>query len=209
MWFCPDFVDIVPWRYNRRPVLHSEVGIMRLTDGKTTIRDLHPVDEDDYIEVLSDPLVSSTLRGEIRPGGSLKLLSTCSEAELREKFRHTLARRISGKPCFFAIEDFETARFIGSIGSYPIDDIRLGLSYWIASHLHGRGIGSSVLNLYCLPALKHFGRAYIVANIALDNPASKIAALKAGFVSSRFKDDPGFEAIEGRELLELAAAPST
>ena len=60
--------------------------------------------------------------------------------------------------------------------------------------------------LYCQPALQHFGRAYIIANVARDNPASKAAAMKAGFVPSRFNDDPGFGTVEGRELLERAAA---
>jgi len=42
---------------------------MLITNGQITIRDLLLTDEDDYAEVLSDPLVSGTLRGEIRPGG--------------------------------------------------------------------------------------------------------------------------------------------
>ena len=198
------------WRYDDRlsalsmPAL-SKVGIVNLTDGHVAIRNLHPWDEDDYVAVLSDPLVSGTLRGALRPGGPVRLLSTCSKAELHAKFAHTRARRVSGKPCFFAIEHVETARFVGSIGSYPIDRSRLGLSYWLASRLHGSGLGSSLLMLYCRPALKHFGKAHIIANIARDNPASRAAALKAGFVPSRFEDDPGFDAIEGRELLELAA----
>ena len=178
---------------------------MHLTDGHIVIRNLRPADEDAYVAVLSDPLVSGTLRGAVRPGGPLRLLSTCSEAELREKFAQSLARRVSGKPCLFAIDDVETARFVGSIGSYPIDGSRLGLSYWLASRLHGRGLGSRVLTLYCQPALQHFGKACIIANIARDNPASKAAALRAGFVPSRFDNDPGFGAVEGRELLERVA----
>jgi len=62
------------------------------------------------------------------------------------------------------------------------------------------------LRLYCRAALNHFERDYIIANIALDNPASKAAALKAGFVRSCFNDDPGFGITEGRELLEFAVA---
>lgn len=179
---------------------------MRLTDGHIAIRQLRPSDEPAYCEVLSDPEVSGTLRGQVGPQGKLKLLSTCTPQEFSDKFRYTLGLEISGRPCYFAIEECGSARFVGSIGSYPIDDERLGLSYWIDARHHGRGIGSRALKLYCPAALRHFGRRFVIANVALDNPASKAAAVKAGFEPSRFIDDPGFGQVLGRELLEFSNA---
>lgn len=177
---------------------------MHLTDGHIAIRRLEPFDEEVYCAVLSDPQVSGTLRGQVGPGGRLKLLSTCTPHELRDKFRFTLDREISGKPCYFAIERCDGGAFLGSIGSYPIDGERLGLSYWIAADHQGRGIGSRALRLYCPAALAYFGRRVVIANVALDNPASKFAVIKAGFEPSRYLDDPGFGEIQGRELFEFS-----
>jgi len=177
---------------------------MYLTDGQIAIRRLQPFDEEVYCTVLSDPQVSGTLRGQVRPDGKLKLLSACTPQELRDKFRFTLALEISGKPCYFAIERCDAGEFLGSIGSYPIDRERLGLSYWIAGHHQGRGIGSRALRLYCPAALAYFGRRVVIANIALDNPASRFAVIKAGFEPSRYLDDPGFGEVHGRELFEFS-----
>ena len=177
---------------------------MHLTDGHIAIRPLQPFDEEVYCAVLSDPQVSGTLRGQAEPRGKLRLLSTFTPRELRDKFRSTLAREISGKPCYFAIERSDGEQFLGSIGSYPIDKERLGLSYWIAADHQGRGIGSRALALYCPAALEYFSRRVLVANIALDNPASRYAVIKAGFEPSRYLDDPGFGEIQGRELFEFS-----
>ncbi len=179
---------------------------MYLTDGHIAIRPLQSFDEEVYCAVLSDPQVSGTLRGQVRPDGKLKLLSTCTPCELRDKFRYTLALEISGKPCYFAIERCDGEEFLGSIGSYPIDRERLGLSYWIAGQHQGRGIGSRALTLYCPAALEYFGRRFVIANIALDNPASRFAVIKAGFAPSRYLDDPGFGEVQGRELFEYSRA---
>lgn len=177
---------------------------MHLDDGIIIIRDLHDSDADAYVDILSDPRVSGTLRGEIYPGGPQRLLSDCSRPELRLKFRHTREKSISGKPCYFAVTQSHTGRFIGSAGSYQIDEENIGLSYWIEAGLQGQGVGSRILALYCPAALKHFRRKRVVANIARDNPASRRAVIKAGFIPSRIRNDPGFGTTYGRDLFEFA-----
>lgn len=177
---------------------------LNLENELVRIRSLRAEDEDTYCEILADLRVSSTLRGSITPDGPLKLLCDLTAAERVEKFRNTLRIRIDGKLCHFAAEDRQSGQLIGSIGSYDIDRNRLGLSYWIASPFHGRGFGSALLGLYCRPALVYFGRYCIIANVALDNPASAAAVQKAGFKASRFSDDPGFGLNRGRQLFEFS-----
>ncbi len=177
---------------------------MHLDDGTIIIRDLEETDRDAYVDILSDPRVSGSLRGTVRPGGPQVLLSDCSRSELHLKFGHTRVKTISGKPCHFAVALGSTGGFIGSAGSYPIEGQSIGLSYWIEAGLHGQGIGSRILRLYCPAALKYFTRERIIANIARDNPASRRAVINAGFTPSRIRNDPGFGSIQGRELFELA-----
>lgn len=177
---------------------------LNLENELVRIRSLRAEDKDTYCEILADPRVSSTLRGSVTPGGPLTLLRDLTAAQRAEKFKNTLWVRIDGKPCHFAAEDPQSGEFIGSIGSYDIDRNRLGLSYWIASSFHGRGFGSALLGLYCRPALAYFGRCCIIANVALDNPASAAAVQKAGFKRSRFSDDPGFGLTRGRQLFEFS-----
>ncbi len=177
---------------------------MNLKNDRVRVRDLALEDEETYCAILADPRVSGSLRGSVRPGGPLRLLSGLTAAERSEKFHHTLALRVAGKPGCFAVEDLRREDFIGVVGSYDIDRERLGLTYWIAAAQQGRGIGTALLELYCRPALRHFGRRYLIANVARDNPASAAAVRKAGFQPSRFDDDPGFGLIEARQLFELA-----
>ena len=177
---------------------------MNLSNGVIRIRDLQAEDEAAFCGILADPRVSGTLRGTVRPGGPLRLLTGLMPAERVEKFRHTRSARIEGKSCSFAVEAIGLDGFIGSIGSYDIDHERLGLSYWIAADYQGRGIGTNLLGLYCRPALRRFARQYIIANVAQDNPASAAAVRKAGFRPSRFSDDPGFGLTDQRQLFELA-----
>ncbi len=177
---------------------------MYLDDGVIIIRDLREAEAEAYVEILSDARVSGSLRGAVRPGGPQTLLSEYSRTELRLKFSHTRKRTVSGRPCYFAIALSHTGRFIGSVGSYPIDGENIGLSYWIEAGLQGQGMGTRILRLYCPAALVHFGRDRIIANVALDNPASRHAVIKAGFRLSRFRNDSGFGSSEGRELYEFA-----
>lgn len=177
---------------------------MNLQNDKLRIRDLCAEDEAAYCAILSDPRVSGSLRGSVRPGGTPRLLSGLTKEELSEKFQNARVLQIAGKSCCFAVEEIRSGRFIGLIGSYDIDRERLGLTYWIAAGYQGRGIGTVLLELYCRPALRRFGRRYLIANIARDNPASAAAIRKAGFLPSRFSDDPGFGLTEQRQLFELA-----
>lgn len=177
---------------------------MDLANEVIRVRTLRDGDEAAYCAALADPRVSATLRGVLRPGGPLRLLSGLTAAERIEKFRHSRKLRIADRPCCFAVEDLRSRRFIGSIGSYDIDRERLGLSYWLAAERQGRGLGTALLALYCGPALRHFGRRYLIANVALDNPASAAAVRKAGFRPSRFSDDPGFGVTDQRRLFEFS-----
>ena len=102
--------------------------------GKSiAIRPLCTEDKHDYCLVLSDPCVSQTLRGEVPGRDGLTILSECSQEELKLKFDQTLQRKIEGKMCFFAVKLTSTGRFIGSVGSYPINKDHLGLSYWLSA----------------------------------------------------------------------------
>ncbi|WP_282610515.1 GNAT family N-acetyltransferase [Pelagibius sp. Alg239-R121] len=176
---------------------------MHLIGETVCIRDLRAKDESAFCDILADHRVSGTLRGSVRLGGPLRLLCELSPSERVEKFHNSRRLCIDGQSSAFAVEDCTSGAFIGSIGSYDIDRKRLGLSYWIASSFHGRGIGTALLKLYGRPALKRFGRRYLIANVALDNPASAAAVRKAGFQPSRFADDPGFGLTDGRQLFEL------
>jgi len=175
---------------------------MILSDESITIRRLRIEDKCDYCLVLSDPRVSNTLRGVVPGRDGITLLSKCTQAELGLKFDSTLQRTIDGKHCFFAVIVVSTGRFIGLVGSYPIDRERMGLSYWISSEHQGCGLGTKIFKMYCSPALKFFNRKIIIANVARDNPASAAVVQKAGFVPSNRTSDTGFDITCDRELFE-------
>lgn len=179
---------------------------MHLFDGQIVIRKIRSSDKQRYCQILSDARVSGTLRGKISPDGETKLLSDCTVDELQQKFELAVKRSVDGKPSTYVVDLYKTNDLIGSIGSYEIDSERIGLTYWLAASFHGKGIGPGMLKLYCDPALQHFQKRRIIANIARDNPASVSAVRKAGFVSSPDRRDAGFDLIDGRELLEY---PST
>ncbi len=111
--------------------------------------------------------------------------------------------RIAGSLARLAIIFRKSDCFIGAIGSYAIDEQRIGLTYWISGDYQRRGLGSEALRAYCLPALNAFGAQFIVANIARQNTASLAAVRAVGFLPSRFSDDPGFGTVDGRILLEI------
>ena len=175
---------------------------------RLNIRPLHHDDRSGFCTILSDPLVSSTLRTRLPGSNRLQLIAALGKAKLITLFERNLSERINGVQSRFAVTLKDNGRFIGSIGSYSIDGQRIGLSYWISSACHGEGLGSEALRGYCLPALRVFGARYILANVAGDNPASIKAAWRAGFRPSRFTDDPGFGAVEGRVLLEIDRKPA-
>jgi len=171
--------------------------------GKTiVIRPLSSEDKHDYCLALSDFRVSGTLRGEIPGRDGLTLFSECSQSELYLKFDQTLHRKIDGKLCIFAVALASTGEFIGSVGSYAIDEELMGLSYWLSADYHGSGLGTETLKTYCSPALKHFQKKTIIANVAHDNPASNAAVQKAGFKLSHQAKDAGFGTTDGRDLFE-------
>lgn len=178
---------------------------MHLTDGHIVIRNIRSTDKQRYCEILSDARVSGTLRGKINPDGEMKLLSDCTADELQQKFELAVKRSVDGKPSIYVVDLYKTMELIGSIGSYEIDSDRIGLTYWLAASFQGKGIGPKMLKLYCDPALQHFQKRWIIANIARDNPASASAVRKAGFVSSPEREDAGFDLIDGRELLEYSS----
>jgi len=178
---------------------------MFLNEDALGIRALNCSDKKAYCLVLSDHKVSGSLRGEIRMGQGSVLLSTCSSDELKQKFDLTLHRTIDLKPCVFSIYLGAKNNFIGSIGSYEIDKVRVGLTYWLAASFQGRGFGTRVLKLYCERALQYFNRQRILANVTQDILASIRVLTKAGFLHSSDTSDPGFDIKKDRVLLEYSA----
>ena len=167
---------------------------MEIATTDLNLRPLQFTDETDYCSTLADPRVSSTLRLPVSPQDSIGL---------EAMFEQRLREHISGVPSRLAITLKENGRFLGSIGSYPIDRIRVGLSFWLCGEYQGRGFGKEALCGYCYPALLSFGVRYIFANIASTNHASLAAVRAAGFTASQYKDDPGFGTVECRVLLDI------
>ena len=167
---------------------------MRTSTTRFDMRPLRVSDRASYCNVLADPKVS----------GSLKLpVSPSSRAELSRMFEERRVECISGVSSRLAITLKRNGLFIGSIGSYPIDQERIGLSIWLSSEYHGQGFGTEALRGYCLPALESHGVQFIFANIASSNMASLSVARASGFSISKFVNDPGFGTVEGRVLLDI------
>lgn len=173
---------------------------MRISDQTITIRCLEPSDGEAYCDILSDDAVSGTLLGEVRPGSGIRPLSEWSRSELEERFQYSLVRGIDGKPSLFGVEQNGTQDFIGSIGCYEAEPGTLGLSYWLSASMHGKGLGTRMLRLFCPEALKFFKRGRLVADVAVENPASIAALRKAGFEERSVTTDrrPG---VYGRRCL--------
>ncbi|MET1416730.1 GNAT family N-acetyltransferase [Roseibium sp. HPY-6] len=175
---------------------------MRVSDGCISIRPLGVEDKANYCHFLSDLRVSGSLRGEIRPGSGIRLLSDCSIEELHEKFEQSLENHIGRTPCLFGVELVVANSLIGSIGSYEIDASRMGLSYWLGAPFQGKGYGTRLLNLYRDASLRHFKRRQLIADVADDNLTSIAALRKAGFRDVAGAKDPGFTSLPGRKILE-------
>ena len=170
---------------------------MRIATSRLYIRPLRDSDRRDYCRTLADPRVFASLKLPVSPD---------DHDALSKMFDDRQNECIAEVPSRLAISLQKTGSFIGSIGSYPIDQERVGLSIWLGSRYHGQGIGTEALRGYCLPALETFGKKYIFANIASTNKASLALVRAAGFSLSHFKCDPGFGTVVGRVLLDIDRA---
>lgn len=170
---------------------------MRITTSRLCIRPLRNSDRSEYCRTLADPRVSESLKLPVSPD---------DQNALSKMFDDRQKECIAEAPSRLAISLQKTGSFIGSIGSYSIDQERVGLSIWLGSRYQGQGIGTEALRAYCLPALDTFGKKYIFANIASTNKASLSLARAAGFSLSQFKCDPGFGTVVGRVLLDIDRA---
>ncbi|SNZ21523.1 GNAT family N-acetyltransferase [Cohaesibacter gelatinilyticus] len=175
---------------------------MRMSDGCIFVQPLSIDDKIDYCHLLSDPRVSGSLKGEIRPGSGVRLLSDCSIEELYEKFEYSLENQIEQTPCVFGVGLLDADKLIGSIGSYEIDADRIGLSYWLGAPFQGQGYGTKLLNLYRGSSLQHFKRRQLLADVASDNVASINVLKKTGFREVADTRSSDLTPLPGRRIFE-------
>ena len=179
---------------------------MRLTSPNLEIRPLAPGDVSAFCRLLSDPSVGGRLVGAFGPNGAIRFVSTLDAAEKSAMFRERQAETIAGAPSRYAIGLRGGGDLIGSIGSYAIDEERIGLSYWIAAEHQGKGFGTEALRSYCGPALRLFRRQLMLANVETDNAASIRTLQKAGFEAFDRSASPGVKVPAGRIFLQIDRA---
>lgn len=176
---------------------------MRLTSARLDIRPLQSGDEQGYCRILADPAVSGRLASSVDPAGNIRFIAELDPSELVALFHNRAKETIDGKASRYAIVLRAGEWLIGSIGSYAIDDDSIGLSYWIAADWQGKGLGTEVARVYCLPALRLFRKRVMLANIAVDNAASSRALRKAGFTAFDAAAHPQLPVPPGRAFLQL------
>jgi RimJ/RimL family protein N-acetyltransferase len=179
---------------------------MRLASARLDIRPLHSGDEQDYCDSLADPVVSGRLAGSIGPAGDIRFIAELDRSEVVALFHRRAGETIDGMASRYAIMLRAGERLIGSIGSYPIDDKSVGLSYWVAAGWQGKGLGTEAARTYCLPALRLFSKRLMLANVADDNGASSRSLHKVGFTAFDAAARPHKQIPPGRTFLQLDLA---
>ena len=103
---------------------------------------------------MSEASIATRMVGAFGPNGELRFIASLDDAEKAAMFRERQADRIEGIPSRYAVVLRDGESFIGSIGSYEVDEGRIGLSYWIGTPYHGSGFATEALCAYCGPALR-------------------------------------------------------
>jgi len=176
---------------------------LHIDSRRLTIRPLAPGDEAGYCRLVSEPAVAARIVGAFGPNGELRFISTLDADEKSAMFKQRQVEMIGSVPSRYAIVLRGGDEFIGSIGSYAIDEDRIGLSYWLGTAHHGKGFGTEALRAYCAPALRRFGRRFMLANVELDNAASLSALCKAGFTDFDAAASPSVRAPADRVFLQF------
>src|SRR3546814_1680799 len=97
-------------------------------------------------------------------------------------FRERKNERMGNHPARLAITFRAGGAFLGSIGVYPVDMTRVGLTYWIDADCHGRGLGTEALKAFSPVALTAYGVRAIQENVAVENLPSIRALERASYV---------------------------
>src|SRR3546814_626894 len=143
--------------------------------ARLTMRPLRDADCGPFCRILADPRVHRPLLLSRGPR---------NREQFSAMFRERKNERMGNHPARLAITFRAGGAFLGSIGVYPVDMTRVGLTYWIDADCHGRGLGTEALKAFSPVALTAYGVRAIQANVAVENLPSIRALERESYVRS-------------------------
>ena len=161
-----------PWKPERAPILVPAGGIRGPAGSGIVLRQWRRADIPALVAAIDDPETGRTLPHIPNP---------YTPADAEEYIAGTRVDLTAGKALPVAIE--VDGRLAGSIDLRldEIDGETAETGYWVAAPVRGKGVASTAARLLSDFGFEELGLRRVELNAALNNPASRRVAEKAGF----------------------------